>query len=455
MTAKRTDINIEELNKLYLEGKTINELAKHFRCGFNTVLRKITVKRPPIIRKDGYDWNHRMDMELKRLDSLSTKDKQIILDFLEECKSERLSKVRILHYSSELRNSKRWRNKDLVDMQKDDVKKMLNQIEDEDFAEWTKQNYRIAFKKFFRWYAVEKLGQKLREKEYPETVDWINTTIKAHKKKRPEDVLDEQDVKKMIDIADNPRDKALISLLWDSGCRIGEVLNLKLKHLHFDRFGGYVEVSGKTGSRKVRLVPSIPYLATLKENHPDKNNNEAYLFVGNGSRNKGVRLGYNAIDSLMRKFKEKSGVKKKVHAHAFRHGRASNLASKIKEPVLKDLFGWTQKSQMAAVYVHLSERDIRDEKLRADGVDIPEDVTESKLKPIICPRCSTMNAAGASFCQKCSMILDEQLAKKAEHKEAVAAQVFNKIQTTKMEGSLRDVAKEVIKDMIKTGELKV
>lgn len=456
MVAKRTDLNDEKINKLYVDGMTIQDISKKFNCGFNTVLRRITAKRPIKIKKDSYDWDHKFVMEIKRLDSLSNKDKKIILEFIEDCKTERLSKARIVNYSRLLRTSKRWRNKDLVDMNRDDLKKMMNKIEDEDFAEWSKQGYRIAMKKFYKWVAVEKQGQKLEPKQYPDTVNWINTTIKANKKKLPDDVLNEDDVKKMIDVADTPRNKALICLLWDSGCRIGELLNTKIKDLSFDKYGATITLWGKTGSRKVRLVPSVPYLATLKENHPNKNDFNSFLFVGEGTRNKGQRLLYNAVDSLLRKIKDKAKIKKKVHAHAFRHARASYLASKVKEPVMRELFGWTQQSQMIATYVHLSGRDIDNEKLRADGIEIPEDKEEeSKLKPIKCPRCSVMNGSEATFCQKCSMILDEQLAKETEQKEAIAQKVLQRVQTKEVKGNFRDVVKEAIKEMIKEGGIQI
>ena len=456
MTAKREDLNGAEINKLYLEGASVAELAQKFNAGYNTIFRRLKVRRGATKRKDGYGWQHRYDMEVKRLDTLSSKDKNLILNFLEDCKAERLSKPRLIHYSQELRLSNNYRNKDLESMSKEDIKKMINKIEDSDLSEWSKQGYRICFKKFYRWFAVEKKGEKLQPKEYPENVSWINTTMKEAKQKLPEDILNEDDVKKLIESADTPRDKALIALLWDSGCRIGELLNLQLKNLNFDRYGATILVSGKTGSRKIRLVPSVPYLATLKENHPDKNNNVAFLFVGDGSRNHGGRLGYNAIDSLLRKLKAKAKISKRVHVHGFRHARASNLAKKVKEPVMRELFGWTQKSQMTAVYVHLSERDIRNEKLRADGVEVPEDeAEESKLKPVKCVRCSTMNAPTAAYCMKCSMILDEALAKETEKQEAIAQKGLARIEKASIKGSLRDVTKEVIRDMIKHGELKI
>lgn len=431
MTAKRQDIidKAKEINKEYLAGKSISELAKEYNCGYNTILRRcIKEKRKPTELKDSYNWDRRLLKEKERLSKINPKDVKIVTEFLEDC--GRLSKARRINYSRLLRLSQKYRTKPLKEMTKKDITRMMNKIEDSEFEEWTKQGYRIAFKKFYRWLAIEKQGQKLKPKEYPDSVNWINTTIQENKRKLPEAMITEADVIKLIDACDNPRDKALIGLLWDTGARIGEILNIKIKDLQFDSLGGFVKVQGKTGSRRIRLVPSIPYLATWKENHPRRKDPEAFLFCGQGSTNRGNRLSYIAIDSLMRRLRERSNTKKRIHAHAFRHSRASFLASRIREPIMKELFGWTQKSNMVATYVHLSGDVIDKEKLKADGIKTKEqEKEESKLTPKPCVRCHNKNPSTAKTCLNCgcaltvqdALIQDEQLKQSiiAELKKAI------------------------------------
>ena len=45
----------------------------------------------------------------------------------------------------------------------------------------------------------------------------------------------------------DPRDKAFIMTLWESGCRVGEILALRIRHVAFDEYGAILRVSGKTG----------------------------------------------------------------------------------------------------------------------------------------------------------------------------------------------------------------
>jgi integrase len=62
-------------------------------------------------------------------------------------------------------------------------------------------------------------------------------------------------VEKLVNAAVNARDKVLISVLYESGCRTGEILNLKIRNVEFHNNGSVLIVNGKTGQRRVRLIP--------------------------------------------------------------------------------------------------------------------------------------------------------------------------------------------------------
>jgi integrase/recombinase XerD len=62
-------------------------------------------------------------------------------------------------------------------------------------------------------------------------------------------MLQEEDIRKMIDASVNKRDMAIIALLWDIGARIGEVGSLLIKHVKFDEIGVVILVNGKTEPR--------------------------------------------------------------------------------------------------------------------------------------------------------------------------------------------------------------
>lgn len=125
-----------------------------------------------------------------------------------------------------------------------DVERALAAIERRDYEAWTKIGYRISLKKFLKW----RLGNG---EEYPPCVKWVKVPKNGVRNRLPEDLLTDAEVRALIRSCVNPRDRALISLLADSGVRIGELLTLRVGDVQDDEYGLVVQVEGKTGRRRV------------------------------------------------------------------------------------------------------------------------------------------------------------------------------------------------------------
>jgi site-specific recombinase XerD len=302
--------------------------------------------------------------------------------------------------------------KDYDGADKGDITGVVRKIEEKRYSDWTKHDYKVTLKKFYRW---------LRDsEEYPDEVRWIKTTVRKCKTKLPGELLTEDDVKRLVNVADNLRDKALVFSLYESGCRISELLSLRLRQVQFDQFGAQFVVSGGKGSRRVRLILSSPSLSQWVANHPLSDEPEAPLWVGFGSKNKNRPLSYPSVGKMLRTLKQKAKLTKPVNPHMFRHSRATILAKHLSEAQLKQIFGWTQASDMASVYVHLSGRDTDDALLNLYGLKKDEDVKETKLKARKCPRCEYVNPATNRFCGKCSLVLDPKAAMELDTKMGTA-----------------------------------
>ncbi len=75
---------------------------------------------------------------------------------------------------------------------------------------------------------------------------------------------------------------------------------------------------------------------------------------------------------------------------------------------MKQYFGWTQGSNMATIYVHMSGKDTDEAILRANGIKIEKKPQKQLLKPIECVRCGTSNETTNRFCKVCSMPLNDK-----------------------------------------------
>jgi len=353
---------------------------------------------------DIYDYEKKFEQTLNNLvrSDISKRNKELIIRFKDKCIINGMSKPRIIKYLWVLRLFAKYMNKDFDKVSKEDIENLVSHIQQQELSVRTKCCYKVILKRFYKWL-------KGHDEEYPKEVKWIIGNIKRSEMKLPSegDLLNEEEVKMLLETCEHPRDRAFISMLYESGCRIGEIASLQIGNVSFDEYGMLIVVEGKTGSRKLRLIASTPYLSTWLQSHPLKDNKEAPLWICFGSTNHNKKVKYDTIRALLNRLKEKTGIKKRINPHSFRHARATYLANHLTEFQMNQYFGWVQGSDMPSVYVHLSGRETDSAILELNGIkQEKENHKESALKPRKCPRCEVLNPYNGKFCFKCAAILD-------------------------------------------------
>lgn len=347
-----------------------------------------------------YDQHIKSKLAAITSSKISDRNKQAILEFKDECFARGLGKGRVLKYLHNTSTLAGWLNKDFHDCTKQDIKALVARIEQSKYANSTKKEFKIVLKKLFKWLRDQDEG-------YPAEVNWIIPGSKSceNNRKLPEDMLTEDEVQRLIQVASGLRNKAFISMLYESGCRISELLLMRLRSIQFDEHGAKINVPAiKTGSRRIRIVLSVPLLTAWMDNHPFKDNADSFLWIDNRMK----RLGYGSASALLKRLAKKAGIKKKVNPHNFRHSRATYMANHLTEAQMKEYFGWIQGSDMAAIYVHLSGRDVDNAVLKIYGRSSAEQSEESILTPKICNRCQQQNPSNNRFCSRCGIPLDSE-----------------------------------------------
>jgi integrase len=148
---------------------------------------------------------------------------------------------------------------------------------------------------------------------------WINIL-------KPEDFLTEDEVKKIIDATTNLRDKAMIAVLYESGCRVGEFLNLRLKDIKFDKHRAIltIRIMSSNSIIEVPLKESVLHLTEWIKIHPLNNNPDTFLWVTKDCK----PLNLLVITKVLKSLAIKAGIKKSVRPHLLRHSRAVELYKK-------------------------------------------------------------------------------------------------------------------------------
>jgi site-specific recombinase XerD len=330
---------------------------------------------------------------------LHPEDRGDVERFCNDLLAEGYSTSRVMKYVSALSSISRRLGKPFKDLTMEDVKAYVAGLERSSYSGWTKHDHKVILRRYMRW-----LGKG-------EAVDWIK--VKQPKNgTTPEEVLTEEDIKKLAAVAYTTRDRALVLALYESGCRIGEFLPLRLRHVSFDRYGAVLRVSGKTGDRRVRLVASSLSLERWIEEHPRKDDPDAYLWcktpTPNNPKWKNNHLSYGFTCRLLRELAVKAGVKKRVNPHAFRHARATFLARHLKEPEMREFFGWGRDSEMPSIYVHLSGRDVDGSLLAVYGYKEAKEAQDPVIRVMECPRCKEKTDPASLFCRKCGLPLGDR-----------------------------------------------
>jgi len=359
--------------------------------------------------------------ELGRLErsDLRPEVKNRIKEFLSYLQArEELSEERLYFYSVKLRKIAGIMGETFLDPSDKDVEKALNTIRSNpSYSEWTIEGFKQTFKKFYKWNGNE------------DSVKWIKRNNKPNYKKKPDFIITQGEVDLLISSCDNARDKAIFSLLYDTGVRIGELLSIRIKDVSFDDYGMRVLVSGKTGVRMVRAIgDSVGYVRAWLNVHPDQFNEDAFLFVKFKDPREALDIG--SLYRMFNKVKHRAikigfPPNKRINPHKFRHNRATELASKVKGPVLEKEMGWVPSSRMTRVYIHLSDDDVDKAILEAHGIKV-EKKAESARRARICLYCKAPNPGNAKYCLQCGRPLDYDEAKLLDERVEKVTDILKK-----------------------------
>jgi integrase/recombinase XerC len=155
------------------------------------------------------------------------------------------------------------------------------------------------------------------------------------------------------------RDRALLEILYSTGMRVAELVNLDMDRLDFD--GGMVRVVGK-GNRE-RLIPvGTPALESLRGYFPQRDRliiervgrghlpENSALFLNS----RGTRITTRSVERLVKMYASRAGIATRVTPHALRHSFATHLLEMGADlRIVQELLGHVSLSTTQK-YTHLN-----------------------------------------------------------------------------------------------------
>ena len=273
-------------------------------------------------------------------------------DFLEYLKYERRVSVNTVDsYGENLLLLKNYTNKDLISLKKEDIKDFLDNVE---ATARTKAHYLTVFNSFYKYLVF---------------MDKIKSNpcdgIKAPKlEKKLPTYLTNEEIAKLFNIRlTKPvdyRNKAILEVMYATGARISEVINLELNQIDFEEC--IIRVVGK--GKKERIIPlddvAIEALDNYINNYrPFLIKNEAcnYVFLNKN----GEKISRQMIFKMLKNLANKAGITKEISPHTLRHSFASNLLNNGADlRVIQELLGH-ENLETTEIYSHLQNKKIKDD----------------------------------------------------------------------------------------------
>ncbi|MFA5992761.1 MAG: tyrosine-type recombinase/integrase [Candidatus Pacearchaeota archaeon] len=240
-------------------------------------------------------------------------------------------------------------------------------------------NTKIEIRKLFKIYLKWKLKNDVSK--FVELTDWWDTTYKP----LTPDYLSEKEVIALFDGCKNKSERFIVAVLFDTGARIQEFLNLRhedaispTESFPYYLFDFKTEYS-KTKGRKIGLFwdKSEKAVKEYLDGKTQKNNEVIFDSKYDNIRKFLLRLGKRVLN-------------KRVHPHLLRHASCTFYASRINRQELCIRYGWSFISRMPDVYIDragLDQNKIMEsfksqgmEKFKEENDDLRKKLTRAYMK---------------------------------------------------------------------------
>lgn len=160
--------------------------------------------------------------------------------------------------------------------------------------------------------------------------------------------------KKLRDCIDSFRDMVIIELLYETGCRIGELAKMDMQDIDFE--SGFVRIPADNTKTRIGRTVFIPQAILSKV--------RAYL--KQTKKKKGTLFGLTKrrLQQLLKKYSEKSGIK--ASAHTLRHSHVVHaLLDKVPISAVQKQVGH-KRLTTTQIYSDLAPEQVRDAYLRRE-----------------------------------------------------------------------------------------
>ncbi len=268
-------------------------------------------------------------------------------DYLQyECRYSDLTRESYIHIIRKLAVFAKEDEKSLVELSTSDLKIFISDYYDLNYAKGSISKVISTIKGFYNFLELKKIMP---------TNPSINLVYPKREFKLPNFLYHDQimELFAAIDLSTfyGKRNYLLIILLYSTGIRVSELVNLKLSDVNFS--AQEIIVLGK--GNKERIVPINQYVIDALNDYRSAHNIDNYIFINN----KQQKLTTRGVRYIMDEIVRKSSINQKVSPHTLRHSFATELLNAGMDiRLVQELLGHESLAS-TQVYTHLSKAKIK------------------------------------------------------------------------------------------------
>ncbi len=283
------------------------------------------------------------------IDTCEDKNIKFYLEYLKY--ERRVSNNTVESYGENLKKLTQNINKDILSLTTSDIRMILNNMET---SPKTKAHYLSVLNSFYNYMIFNGII-----KNNP----CSGIRLPKLEKKLP-NYLTIEEIDKLLDIKlikpIDYRNKAMLEVLFATGTRISELINLTLNQIDYNEC--IIRVLGK--GKKDRIIPigntAMEYLKLYINEYRGfilKTKNSEYVFINKN----GTKISRQGFFKILKKLVKEAGIEKDVSPHTLRHSFATYLLNNGADlRIIQELLGH-ENLVTTEIYSHLSNKKIEED----------------------------------------------------------------------------------------------
>lgn len=250
-------------------------------------------------------------------------------DYIEWCKLKNLSPRTIEHYKSSLNTVASVFPKALRDATELDIKGYL-QYRLQDCVPETVNNERVCLNTFFLF-----LTNSGRISRNP------MANIRRMKFLRNTRIpLTQMELELMRKACESNYERAILELLYSTGARVSEFVEIDLEDINFDKGTVYIKAPGKGGDTRYTVLSTSAalYIEMYLKEERDADNDVKWIFSAPSNNKRKINKG--EVEKLIKSVGERANINRPITPHVIRHTTATHgINSNVPIDEIADLLG--------------------------------------------------------------------------------------------------------------------